>query len=249
VPAGLALAQAAWQLTFVAVAALLGGAAIAAGALLAPMRGHIGAGRTSLGFGFGFLARPLPLLALAMLALTFAGNFLIVPNVSAYVQFNLGLPRGQLHLLYLAGGAAAFVATRAGGRLVDRGGAAPVTAAGTALLIGCLAAGFAAEPPLVPIAVFFVLYMVASSLRMVSMSAVTTRVPAASERARYLSAQSAVQHASAAGGAALATGLLGERADHALVHMPALAWLGIAAAAGALALLVLLERRLALTAA
>ena len=57
-----------------------------------------------------------------MTAVTMAGGFLVIPNISAYLQPNLGLPRNQLQWLYGFGGVVSFATLRAVGRLVDRFG-------------------------------------------------------------------------------------------------------------------------------
>ena len=57
-----------------------------------------------------------------MTAVTMAGGFLVIPNISAYVQTNLGLPRNQLQWVYGIGGVVSFATLRAVGRLVDRFG-------------------------------------------------------------------------------------------------------------------------------
>ena len=68
---------------------------------------------------------------------------------------------------------------------------------------------------------FFMLFMLGIGLRNVSYNTLTTKVPTPRERARFLSIQSAVQHASASLGAFLSARMLSERADHTLVGMGA----------------------------
>jgi predicted MFS family arabinose efflux permease len=148
-----------------------------------------------------------------------ASGFAIVPNIASWLQFNLGFPRERLGVMYMAGGAVAFFTLRLAGRMVDRFGAAVTSAVGTALFLAALAAGFGWPPAGVPILPLFVLFMVGNSTRNVSVSALSTRVPAPEERARFLSAQSAVQHLSAAAGAALSTRLLTVLPDGRLAGM------------------------------
>ena len=71
----------------------------------------------------------------ALTAIIMAGGFVLLPNLSAYLQFNLGYPRSQLGTLYLVGGAFSFFALRVFGSLVDRYGSFRVGTAGSALLI------------------------------------------------------------------------------------------------------------------
>ena len=209
VPAGLELARiGGWRMPFFAVAGLglvLAGSSLA---LMPPMRGHLehpGGQPTS-----HLLRRPLVLLSLTGSAAAFMASFAIIPNIAAHLQLNLGYPRARLGLLYMAGGAVTFGTMRLGGHLVDRAGAPAVAAGATALLLSVLAVGFAFPPAGLPILPLFVAFMVANSTRNVSMSTLSTRVPEPSERARFMSAQSAVQHLAAAAGAALSSHLLWE---------------------------------------
>src|SRR6185503_19061770 len=66
-------------------------------------------------------------------ALTMVGVFAVVPNISTFLQQNLGYPREELDVLYFVGGLATVLTTRAIGSLVDRLGATRVVVAGTAV--------------------------------------------------------------------------------------------------------------------
>ena len=69
----------------------------------------------------------------------------------------------------------------------------------------------------------FPLLMLSASLRGVPLQTLATRVPKPSDRARFMSAQSAVQHLSSAMGAFAAAKVLGDRADGRLDGMEAVA--------------------------
>jgi predicted MFS family arabinose efflux permease len=209
VPAGLELARiGGWRLPFFAVAGL--GLALAGSslALMPPMRGHLG--RAGGPPPPPILRRPLVLLSLTGSATAFMASFALIPNISAHLQLNLRYPRARLGLLYMAGGAVTFATMRLAGRLVDRSGAPAVAAGATALLLSVLAIGFAFPPAGLHILPVFVAFMVANSTRNVSMSTLSTQVPEPAERARFMSAQSAVQHLAAAAGAALSSRILWE---------------------------------------
>jgi MFS family permease len=79
--------------------------------------------------------------------------------------------------------------------------------------------------------VVFVGFMLSGSIRMVPMTALSTRVPAASQRARYMSVQSAVQHLSSAAGAAISAAILTELPGGKLSGMAEVAWFSISLAA------------------
>ncbi len=209
VPAGLWLAQVGgWRTPFLAVAAM--GAVVAAGAifLMPPMRGHLAHAAAAAARGYAFLRDPTARLSLTATATTMAATFAIVPNLAAFLQFNAGLPRDRLGFLYMAGGVLSFVVLRVVGRAIDRFGAPRVAAGGTAVMLANLALDFAPRTPVLPAWALFVLFILANSFRNPSLTALTSRVPRAAERARFQSTQSAVQHLASAGGALLSSALL-----------------------------------------
>jgi predicted MFS family arabinose efflux permease len=251
VPAGLELARlGGWRSPFFAVAALgllVAGAAIA---LMPPLRAHLArSGAAPAPPAASLLRRPVALLSLAATASSMASGFAIVPNIASFLQFNLGYPRERLGLLYMAGGAVAFFSLRLAGRAIDRFGAPVTSAVGTAVFLAVLALGFGWPPAGVPILPLFVAFMIGNSTRNVSVSSLSTRVPAPAERARLLSAQSAVQHLSAAGGAALSTQLLSVLPDGRLGGMRNLVLFSTGVALALPFLLAGVARRLPSTAA
>lgn len=229
VPAGLELAQrVSWRAPFFAVAAL--GLLLVPTAiwLMPPMRGHLQAARV-VGPRVA-LFDSMTGLALTNRALSMVGLFAVVPNISAFVQHNLGYPRERIGVLYLIGGAASFVVMRLVGAMVDRFGVTPLVVAGTALYGFALVAGFVHPVPWLPVALVFVVFMISSNFRMVPMQALASRVPRPEQRARFMSAQSAVQHASSATGAMLASLALIAAPDGKLIHMDHVALAALAVA-------------------
>jgi predicted MFS family arabinose efflux permease len=189
------------------------------------------------------LRQPTVVLALLATAALMAAQFALVPNIAAYWQFNLAYPRERLGLLFVFGGLVSFATMRIAGRLADRAGAAPTAAAGTALYVVVLLAGFIFPGRQPPALILFVGFMAASSFRMVPMQALASRVPAPDERARFMSAQSVVQHLASATGAFVASKMLWQLPGGRLGGM-----VGVASAAAVLAsvvpgLLWLLELR------
>lgn len=247
VPAALELAERAdaWSAPFFGVAAL-GVVVIAVAAVALPsMTGHMAAeggkgnlpgspgvadATSAVGLG-AVLRRPEALLALTALGLTMMTLFSIVPNLSAYLQFNAGWPREHLAQLYAAGGAAGLVIMALSGRAIDRWGSAPVVTFAALWVTVVVAIGILPGRPLVHTMLFFVLFMGGTSIRNVAMNALTSRVPPPAERARYQSVQSAVQHLACAIGAMASTRLIEEQPDRSLAHMD---WLGGAVIVGSL---------------
>jgi predicted MFS family arabinose efflux permease len=239
VPAGLWLSQAGgWRLPFFSVAGV--GAVVVAGALLLmpQMSAHrAAAGGDRPGEGYAFLRDPAARLSLAATATVMAATFALVPNLAAFLQFNAGLPRERLGLLYMAGGATSFVVLRVVGRAVDRFGAPRVAAAGTAILVANLLVGFYPDVPGLPAWALFLAFMLGNSVRNPALTSLASRVPAASARARFQSTQSAVQHLASATGALVSSRLLSVGPGDRLAGMDRVA-LGSAALALALPFLL-----------
>ncbi len=245
VPAGLELARlGGWRAPFFTVAALGAVLTAAAMALLPPQRAHLAGGRRGAPMSFReLLRRPVVLYALTGTAVAVIANFALIPNLSAYFQFNRGYPRDEIGLLYMIGGTINFGTTRLAGLLTDRHGAPPVTVFGSLLFIGVLAAGFIYPVAGLPVLAVFVGFMVASGFRFVPLQALWSRVPEPSERARFMSAQSAVQHLASAAGAMIGAQILTEQAGGALAGIDDLAWFAVATSVLLPAILYAVDRR------
>jgi len=229
VPAGLELARRfSWRAPFFAVAGLGLVLALGAVALMPPMRQHLSAPRPT---GPKLpLFDSITLLSLANTAVVMCGVFAVVPNLSAYVQHNMGYPRDKIGLLYLVGGVASFVVMRTVGRVADRVGYTPMIVLGTLLHVTALVGAFISPVRWLPVLAIFTIYMLSGSVRMVPMQALASRVPRPEQRARFMSAQSAVQHAASALGAVLASLVLVAASDGKLVGMDRVAWGAVLAA-------------------
>lgn len=231
VPAGLELARrGGWRLPFFAVAGLGLVIALSSVFFLPSLRGHLEGRKDKEGVvGLAHLVvQPSVLLSWLMTAVVMMAGFIVVPNISPYVQYNLGYPRARIGLLYLAGGIVSFFCTQIGGRLVDRFGSFRVGTFGSLMVLTALELGFRESPPALPVIGIFMAFMFAMSFRNVSYNTLTTRVPAMRERARFMSIQSAVQHGASASGAFLSAHLLSELPDHQLTGMPVVATLSMA---------------------
>lgn len=243
VPAGLELARlGGWRLPFWCVAGL--GLAVAAAAiLLMPrFRAHLDTAVSFRGAA-PWWREPAALCAIAGTATMMTAAFSVIPNVSAFMQFNLAYPRARLGLLYMVGGAVSFFAMRAIGRLVDRFGSPAVAAAGTALFASVLWFGFAREV-LAPMTAF-VGFMLGMSFRNVPLATLSTRVPRPHQRAGFMSAQSAVQHLTASVGAVMSSVLLAERPDLSLAGMRTVASVAIGLSLALPVLLIFVQRGVA----
>lgn len=233
VPMGLELSRiAGWHAPFLFVAGLGLAVLLGAARMLPSMKGHLGGKeREGAVLPWRMLLDPLPGTALLATACVTSGVFLLVPNLSAYVQFNLGYPREKLGTLYLVGGMLGFVANGVIGRMVDRLGAVPVITLGTALHLAVLWAGIIQPAASLPVMLFFVGFMLSGSFRMLPMSALSSRVPPPAERAGFLSMQSVVQHLASAVGAVTSSRLLIAEASGRLQRFPVVATMAAALAA------------------
>lgn len=243
VPAGLRLAKwGGWRLPFIVLAAI--GIAITSAVVLAlpSMRQHLidgAAQRTTLA---QLLRRRVVLLSYGMTACAMLAGFLVIPNLSAYIQKNLGFPRDDVELLYAYGGACSFITMRLAGRAVDRFGSFTVGTAGSVLTGTLTWMWFIAAPDTIPVTAYFIAFMVVMPLRNVAYNTLTSKVPEPAERARFVSMQSMVQHLASGLGAAVPGKVLGSLPDGRLLHISEVAWISIGVAALVPAFLYAVER-------
>ncbi len=244
VPFGLELARRfSWRAPFWAVGIL--GAIIAAlvFTLMPPMRKHL-EGEKHAPPGLLTLLRGDALVSLTLSVVAFGAAFMVVPSIAGYLTANLAYPREHLWMLYMAGGTVSFFTTRIGGRMVDRFGSAITGSVGTVVVAAVVFATFVRAPPVVPIFVGFVGFMLGMGLRNVSVTSLSSKVPRPAERARFGSLQSAAQHFASFLGAVASSRFLSERPDGTLAGMGEVCVASIALSALVLPLLFTLERRL-----
>jgi predicted MFS family arabinose efflux permease len=199
-----------WRVPFFLVAAL--GLLVVAGAIfyLPPVRRHLEGDRQQVHpvSMRELFTRTDVLLSYTMTALLSAGAFVVIPNISAYVQHNLGYPREELEAIYFIGGLVSFVTLRVAGKAVDRLGSFRVGTVGAMLFLGALYLSFIHLPAGMPLVAAFACFFLANGVRNVASSTLTSRVPEQAIRARFMSFQSAVQHLGAAAGAFLSSRML-----------------------------------------
>ncbi|MCE9673389.1 MFS transporter [Myxococcus stipitatus] len=245
VPMALKLAEhGGWRLPFFVVAAL--GFAVVVGAIffLPPVRGHLeGGGRPVHAVGaLELLGRREVRLSFVMTAVVMMAGFILIPNISAYLQQNLGYPRDMLWFPYFVGGIVSFATLRVTGPLVDRLGAFKVGTLGSVLILVTTYVGFVDFPQWLSIPLLFVLIMASMGVRNVAYNTLTSRVPDSDVRARFMSLQSAVQHMAAALGAFLSSQLLSDLPDGRLGGMSRVAFVSMALTVSLPPMLWLVER-------
>ncbi len=249
VPAGLMLAKlGGWRTPFWGVAILIALAAAASLKLLPPLRAHLeraSSQESALRALAKIVRKRTVLMSLGMTAFTMMSSFIVIPNIPAFVQFNLGFPGDRLDLLYLIGGVASFLTARVTGPLIDRFGSARVATAGSVLLAATVWLWFVQGVATVPVLLVSTLFFVAMGIRGVAYNTLTSKVPEPHERARFQSVQSAVQHAASAAAAFASAQLLSELPDQRLAHVERVGLTSIVLVALIPVLMILVERNLA----
>jgi predicted MFS family arabinose efflux permease len=258
VPAALVVSERfGWATPFFAVAALGGAVALAAVFLLPsltlhrvratdggePDPGESPSRRANVASLGELLARPTVLLSYTMTATLMTSGFLVIPNIPSYVQNNLGYPRAHYQWLLAVGGTASFVTLRLAGRLVDRWGSFKTGTLSVAASLVVMWIYFVRPPAPAPGMLLYVTFMVTLGARNVAYNALTTKVPRPHERARFLSLQSTVYHATSGMAAWLSTAFLRQLPDGRLEGIPRLALVSMAFAALLPLLLYIVEAR------
>lgn len=231
VPAGLELARlGTWRTPFFAVGGLGVAVAVLVFFVLPPFRFHLQDKQadTSPNNLLTLFQRRVVIYSYLMTAAVMMAGFIVIPNIAAYLQYNLDYPRGHLGILYMAGGVVSFVSMRLVGQLVDRYGSFRMGVVGAGILVTVLVTGFIMASPPIPVWLIFVGFMLAMSVRNVSYNTLTSKVPRPRERARFALVQSSVQHLASAIGAVWSTSLLHENSQGKLDGMTNVALVSIA---------------------
>lgn len=227
VPFGLELARlGSWQSPFYAISALGFAVVLLIFCITPEMKGHLTRKDAAPVLLLPFLKNRENLMALGMMATAMCSSFLIIPNISAFFQFNHGYPREWIGFLYMTGGVFSLFMIQLGGRLSDRIGPLTTTAGGTVILILFIYDGFV-HTPLSPLMLIFVMFMGNVCIRNVSATAEASKLPQPHERAAFMSLLSSVQHCANGIGALLSSAMLTTLENGSLVGMEKVAWLSI----------------------
>lgn len=193
--------------------------------LMPPMRAHLTLPfhKVTPAYLLQLFLRPLNFLTYLYIAFAMLASFMIIPNISAYVQFNLHYPRAHLGWLYSAGGVVSFITLRFTGKLIDRFNASTTSFISMLTYICVLWVTFIHPLDGLPVVAFFMLFMFAMGMRNVSSTTLATKIPPPQERAGFMSLFSSVQSIAMSVGAFISTRFLSENADHTLSGMQGLA--------------------------
>jgi predicted MFS family arabinose efflux permease len=220
VPIGLELAKiGGWQFPFFVIATVSLSMLIIMLWVLPPMRAHLAHVRPSFRKLLRLWIQPKALTAYILTVCALITAFSLVPNISAYVQYNLHYPREDLGFLYLAGGITSFFMMRIAGRSVDRFGNLPVAIFSTALMFGAIYVNFVNYPVGMPVVMISILLMGSNAVRAVAMTNSVSQVPSPAERAGFMSMHGAMQCIGSTLGSISSTFLLQTQPNGALIGM------------------------------
>ena len=160
------------------------------------------------------LTNPCYLDAFALTFVVMVSQMLVIPFISPMLVANHGVAPAQLSWLYMAGGAATFFTSRFVGRLADRYGSRRVFRLMVAVsLLPILFVTHLPSLPFIALLLFFPVFMVTVSGRMVPMQALLTTVAGPANRGAFLSTNSALQALGSGCGAWLGGLLLSSNAS------------------------------------
>jgi len=236
VPAGVMLgAHFSWAAPFFLLVGLSFAVWVAGWQLVPSLAGHLSRRQPPLAEILPDLLRllgnPRHMSAFALTFVMMVAHMLVIPFISPVLVANHGVSPEQLSWLYMAGGAATFFTSRRVGRLADRFGARRVFRI-TALL-ACLPVLFVTHLPDLPfyaLLLFFPVFMVLMSGRMVPMQALLTTVPQPDRRGAFLSANSALQALGTGCGAWIGGLMLGSSSAGQIVGYGTVGWVSVAVA-------------------
>jgi predicted MFS family arabinose efflux permease len=153
--------------------------------------------------------------------------FMIIPNISSYIQMNLEYPREKLGILYVIGGASSLIFMRVSGHLIDRFSSTLSVIIFSGCLMLVLLFWFVVYKPFIPVVLLFAFFMTAMSGRSVSIQTLASKVPEPKIRGAFTSLQGVMAQLAIAGGSGFSTFILVEK-DNYLYHISELALFAIA---------------------
>ena len=207
IPIGLELShRGGWEMPFYVVGGLILVTVVLVYLLLPSMKQHLSFSEESKNEAKtqNFLTlfyRPEALVTYLMTLTSMIAAFLIIPNIAAFMQFNLQYPRESYGLLYLMGGIVSLLVMRLTGKWIDQFDIKLIGLFGTILIIGIVYMGFIDSPSAAMATVLFIIYMSAMSIRNVVSVSMSSMVPSQHERAAFTSLNQSVSHFAAGAGA------------------------------------------------
>ena len=173
------------------------------------------------------------------------GGFMLMPFMSVFIVHNIGLPVGQLPLLYLLTGAFSIVSGPLIGRASDALGKFKVFAFGCAVTIVMVVIYTHLHfNPLWVLVVTVVLLQVGIFSRMISASALMSALPKPADRGSYMSISSSLQQVSGGISSMVAGLIVVQTPEGSLLHFDTLGYVLVCTTLLSLALMYLIDRRI-----
>lgn len=246
VPFGLEVARLGdWRMPFFVTASMGAVVLVFLYKKMPSLRLHLEGGVPHVSFAhmMDIVSRPLHQIVFAYIAVAMAASFMVISNLSTYVQYNLHYPRDSIGTLYCIGGAVSLVTMRITGKLIDRFNATFTSIIGTVTYASILWATLICTN-IMPVPVFFVMLMFALGMRNVSSTTLASKVPGPQERAGFMSIFSCLQSLGMASGAFLSAHLLAENPDKSLIGMDRIAVIAMTLSLCVPLMMRFVERRL-----
>lgn len=234
VPAGVALgAISGWSAPFFLLVALSVVIWIAGARLVPSLGAHLAAVRAPLAQILpnlvAMLINPVNLRAYGLTFTMLVSQMLVIPFISVVLVANYGVKVEQIPWIYVGGGAATFFTSPLIGKLADRIGKHRVfRIAGVISIAPILFLTHMPAIPFLALVVFFPVFMVAVSSRMIPMQALLTTIPEPAKRGAFLSINSAVQSMGTGVGAWIGGLLLSTAADGQVIGYGLNGWCAVA---------------------
>lgn len=210
------------------------------------MRAHLALGheKVSIRHLLELISRPINAMVYLYITIAMFASFVLIPNLSAYVLYNMHYPREKLGMLYCVGGVVSFITVLGTGRLVDRFSSFITSLISMLVFIETLHVAFIYPNKEMPAMALFIIFMFAMGMRNVSSTTLATKVPKPQERAGFMSLFSCVQGIGMASGAFFSTHILSENPDQSLNGMDRLATISVVLSLFVPALIGFVERHL-----
>jgi predicted MFS family arabinose efflux permease len=172
------------------------------------------------------------------------GGFMLMPFTSVFVVNNVGLPIEKLPLVYMITGGVSIVTGPLIGRASDALGKFKVFAFGCAVTIVMVVIyTHLSKVGLAMLVLVMVLLQIGIFSRMISSSALTSALPAPSDRGSYMSISSSLQQAAGGIAAMLAGMIVVQTSAGVLLHFDTLGYILICTTLVSLTLMYFIDRR------
>lgn len=173
------------------------------------------------------------------------GGFMLMPFMSVFMVGNLGLPTGDLPLIYMITGVFSLLSGPLIGRASDALGKFPVFAFGCAMtIVMVIVYTHLGATPMWELALVLVLLHIGIFSRMISASALMSALPKALDRGAYMSISSSLQQVSGGVAAAVAGLIVVQTPAGLLLHFDTLGYVLVCTTLLTLGMMYLIDRRI-----